>query len=533
VAARPITELEREDTGSHKRPALLVPPPAPPPQPSRLRRFGRDRAALLVYGLTVVWAGLFAWLSVARYRGFSTGRFDLGNMVQAVWSTANGGFLDTTDVSGIQFNRLGAHVDPVLALFAPLWMVWSSPEMLLVAQAAIVALGALPAFWLGRRWLGDDRLAVAGAAAYLLAPALMHATLFDFHPVTLAAPLLMFCIWAAEEARWVTLGMCAGLAVLCQEQVGLLIAALAVWLWFRHPDRRRAAAILAAGALGWVLIAFTVILPSFAIEGGNPHLSRYSSLGDGPAEILLAFVARPWEVAEIVLTPGRIGYVIGLLVPTLFLALAAPLLALVALPQLVINLFANSGPAQTVEYHYAVLLVPVLVAAALLGLAKLRARGIRNRFGRLLGDGGRMAAGIVAATLLTGVVLGPLPLWGWLPGGYGGSPMHAFTVDDHAAALQRAVDRIPEGVPVSATNAAGSHLSDRERIHLFPVLRDAEWVLYAEGARARAMARDRPTLRPLGTYKKLQLLRRNESRWQLVSDEDGVLLYRKVPRSRS
>ena len=70
-----------------------------------------------------------------RYRTFSTGRFDLGNMVQAVWSTTQGRFLDTTDVSGVQFNRLGAHVDPVLALFAPLWLVWSSPEMLLVAQA--------------------------------------------------------------------------------------------------------------------------------------------------------------------------------------------------------------------------------------------------------------------------------------------------------------------------------------------------------------------------------------------------------------
>ena len=141
MAARPITELEpREDTGSHKRPALL-PPPAPPPQPSRVRRAGRDRAALLVWGLAAAWAGLFSWLSVQRYRGFSTGRFDLGNMVQAVWSTANGSFLDTTDVSGVQFNRLGAHVDPVLALFAPLWMVWSSPEMLLVAQAVIVAAG--------------------------------------------------------------------------------------------------------------------------------------------------------------------------------------------------------------------------------------------------------------------------------------------------------------------------------------------------------------------------------------------------------
>ncbi|MGE0028625.1 MAG: DUF2079 domain-containing protein [Thermoleophilia bacterium] len=534
MAARPITELEpREDTGSHKRPAVLVPPPAPPPQPSRLRRIGRDRAALLVWGLTAAWAGLFSWLSVQRYRGFSTGRFDPGNMVQAVWSTANGNFLDTTDVSGAQFNRLGAHVDPVLALFAPLWMVWSSPEMLLVAQAVIVALGALPAFWLGRRWLGDDRLAVAGAVAYLMAPGLMHATLFDFHPVTLAAPLLLFCIWAAEEARWVTLGVCATLAVLCQEQVGLLIAVLAVWLWFRHPGRRRAAVILAGGALAWVVIAFAVILPAFALKGVNPHLSRYSSLGDSPGEILLSFVTRPWDVAEIVLTPGRIGYVFALLAATLFLALAAPLLAAVAVPQLVINLFASTGPAQTVDYHYAVLLIPVLVAASLLGLANLRARGLPSPLGRVLGDGRRMATGIVGATLLVGVFLGPLPLWGWLPGGYGGSPMHAFTVDEHAEILQRAVDMVPEGVPVSATNEAGSHLSARRRILLFPKLRDAQWVVYSESPRSRAMARDRPTLRPLGTYKKLQLLRKNQSRWELVFENDGVQVYRMVPLSRS
>ncbi|MDX6556906.1 MAG: hypothetical protein QOD86_3101, partial [Miltoncostaeaceae bacterium] len=149
------------------------------------------------------YAALFAGLSVARHRAFATGRFDLGNMVQAVWSTAHGHFLESTDVHGVQFSRLGAHVDPILALFTPLYMVWSSPESLLVAQAVIVSLGALPAFWLGRRWLGDDRLALAGAAVYLLYSPLQFATLFDFHPATLAAPLLMFCIWAAEEARWV------------------------------------------------------------------------------------------------------------------------------------------------------------------------------------------------------------------------------------------------------------------------------------------------------------------------------------------
>lgn len=526
MAATPITGVEpREDTGSHRRP---VPPlVAPPPPPTRVRRWLADRAQLVVWGLMALDAVVFSWMSVQGYRGFSTGRFDLGNMVQAVWSTTQGRPLDTTDVSGVQFSRLGAHVDPVLALFAPLWMLWSSPEMLLVAQAVIVATGALPAFWLGRRWLGDDRLAIAGALAYLLYPALGNATLFDFHPVTLAAPLLLYCIWAVEEAHWVTLAVCATLAALCQEQVGLLIAALGVWAWFRHPGRRRAALALIAGGLAWVAIAVGVIMPLFGIETTNAHIDRYSRLGDGPGDIALTFITRPWEVAEILVTPGRILYLIGLLVPLLLLPLAALPLAAVALPQLLINLFASSGPAQNVQYHYAVLLTPVFVAAALLGLANLRARGLEGRLGRLVRRSGLVAVLLVGAVLATGIWQGPLPLWGWVPGGWGSQAQNALTVDAHARALQKAVDMIPAGVPVSATNDAGSHLSARERIHLFPAIKDAEWVLISDGTRARIMARDRPTLRPFG-FRSRQRLLETSRRWRLVFQEDGVRLYRRV-----
>ena len=91
---------------------------------------------------------------------------------------------------------------------------------------------------------------------------------------------------------------------------------------------------------------------------------------------------------------------------------------------------------------------------------------------------------------------------------------------------------MPEGVPVSATNEAGSHLSARRRIHLFPKLKDAQYVLYADSDRSRAMARDRPTLRPLGTRPKLRQLtgsREDEVRHR----KEDVRLWRSVPRSRS
>jgi len=482
-----------------------------------------------VWALTAGWAALFSWLSVARYRGFSTGRFDLGNMVQAVWSTSQGNFLSTTDVSGAQFSRLGAHVDPILVLFVPLWWIWSSPEALLVAQAVIVSLGAIPAYWLGKRWLGDTRLAVAGAAVYLVLPGLQSATLFDFHPVTLAAPLLLFCIWAAEEARWVVLTVCAGLAVITQEQVGLLVAGVGVWLWFRHPDRRRAATGLVVGGLGWVAIAVGVIMPHFALEGGNPHISRYSRLGDGPGDILTTVVTRPWEVLEVMLTPGRVGYVLTLLLPLLLLPLAAPVLAAVALPQLLVNLLAAWGPAQSFHYHYAVLLAPILVAASLLGLSNIRARGSDDRLGRLAARTGPVAVLLVAAAALPGVWQGPLPIWGWI-GGWGGSPLHAFTINEDASAIQGAIDIIPPGEPVSATNDAGSHLSARRRIFLFPEMGNANWALISDGKRPRAIAADRPTLRPtipLGIRPRSRQLLRSP-KWKLIYEERGIRLYRRL-----
>ncbi|MBJ7453181.1 MAG: DUF2079 domain-containing protein [Blastococcus sp.] len=495
-----------------------------------------DRAALAVWAMMAAYAAVFSWLSVLRYRGFSTGRFDLGNMVQAVWSTSEGRLLETTDITGRQFSRLGAHVDPVLVLFAPLWWVWSSPEMLLVAQALIVATGALPAFWLGRRWLGDDRLALAGAAAYLLYPAVQHATLFDFHPVTLAAPLLLFCIWAAEEARWVTLGVCAALAALCQEQVGLLIAALAVWLWFRHPGRRRAAAILGASALAWVATAVLVIMPAFALQSSNAHIGRYSRLGDSPREIALTFLTRPWEAVAIIATPGRLTYLLALLLPLLLLPLAAPMLALVGLPQLTINLFASTGPAQTVDYHYAILLAPVLVAASMLGLARIRAGERGEGLQALAGRTRWVAGALVGAVLAAGIVQGPLPLWGWIPGAWDGSPRNAFTMDPQARAMAEAVALVPDDAVVAATNNAGSHLSARRRILLLPRLGNADWALLGDGPRLRAMALDRPTLRlqpkPGDVYtiglraRARQLL--TSRKWALVYERNGVKLYRRV-----
>jgi Predicted membrane protein (DUF2079) len=210
-----------------------------------------------------IWAAMIGWTAVlfaivrGAYLDFRLGRFDLGNMVQAVWSTTEGRPLEYTHGStGEQVVRLAAHVDPFLVLLAPLWLVWPSPLALALAQIAVTSLGALPVFWLGRAHLGSERAAGFLALGYLAYPWIATSAIGAIHPVTFAIPLLLFCVWFLDTGRLVPFAVCALLAMSTGELMGLPIAALGVWYVLARGRRRDGGLISLAGA-AWTTASTT------------------------------------------------------------------------------------------------------------------------------------------------------------------------------------------------------------------------------------------------------------------------------------
>jgi uncharacterized membrane protein len=504
-------------------------PPSPRPVASlpavwAVARVDRPLAAVAL--LAAAYAGVFSWLSIARYHAFWQARFDLGNMVQAVWSAAHGHLFITTDLQGEQISRLSSHVDPILGALAPLWWIWPSPVMLLVVQAVVVATGAFPAFLLGRRWLGDDRLAVAFGAVYLLYPPLQWATVTEFHAVTLAAPLLLWCIWAADAGRMVTLGVLATAAALCKEEVGLSLAILGLWMAV-SLHRRRAGAVLAACSLAWTAIAIWVVIPHFNHGQGSVHVAgRYGELGSDAGGVIRTLVTEPWRAADIIATEGRGRYVLALLLPLAFLSLFAPLLAAGALPELLLNLLSSRTAQHEITYHYASVIVPFLVAAAILGLSRLRRLNRPRALTEITDRPALLATLLVVWMVVAGIHLGPLPFWRHVPQG---SDLRTgeYTAGAHAAALSKAVALVPDDAVVSAGNRIGGHLSARRRILTFPVVADAEYVL---------VDRTRPDLADtIGPVEHERLVRAILARpdMRLIYERDGVLVIHRVTPARS
>ncbi|HSB39434.1 MAG TPA: DUF2079 domain-containing protein [Gaiellaceae bacterium] len=472
----------------------------------------RPGSRALLWTAVVAYAAGFAALSVLRHRAFSTGRFDLGNMVQAVWSTAHGHPLQITGLRGDQISRLGAHFDPILAAFAPLWLVWPSADMLLVAQAAALALGALPVFWLARKHLGSERVGLGFALAYLIYPPTQWLTLNEFHPVALACPLLLFAIWFLDEGRLVPFATCAIVAAATKEEIALVVAGLGIWYGLAHGRRLTGAAIAVAG-VAVALVAIEVVIPHFNRAGTSSFFTRYSQVGSTPGGIVHTALTDPWKVVTTAFTGRGLGYIARLVLPLALLVVLAPLALIAAVPELAVNLLSAATTQTSIRFHYTAGLIPVLVAAAVFGAKRLPPRV-------------PVAAIAVVVALVSNYLLGPVPLWRYFPGGQQ-QQAHAAEVSEHDRIAAQALRLIPSDAVVSATNSLGAHLSARRRVLSFPYLQDALWVAADETAPGYA---DR--LAPLPTAVQLSWLRRNPE-WRLVFERDGILIFRRASGAAS
>ena len=465
------------------------------------------RPGPLLWVAMAAYATAFGALSVLRHRAFETGRFDLGNMVQAVWSTAHGHPLQVTNLHGAQVSRLGAHVDPILVVFAPLWWLWPHPSLLLTAQAPAVALGALPVFWLTRKHTGSERAALGFSLAYLLFPATEWMTLNEFHPVALACPLLLFAIWYLDENRLLHFVLFALLAALTREEIPIVIAGLGIWY---AVGRRRwlAGGAIAVAGVAAAAIAIQVVIPHFHHGSESSFYGRYNAVGGSASGIVKKAFTDPGRLISVAFDHRGTHYLLDLLLPMAALALLAPLLLVALVPELGLNLLSSVDAQSSIHYHYVAAEIPILFAAAAIGAARLGRRA--------------PAAAIVAvlAAVAGNYLLGPIPLWRFVPGGETLQAKSA-QVTRHDRIAARELKLIPAGAAVSATNALGAHLSDRKRIFSFPYLKGAKWVVVDAQKPSLGDHNDKE-----GGLRRIAELRQ-DPRFRLVSAADGVLVFRR------
>src|SRR5437879_333348 len=146
---------------------------------------GRRTSAILPVGLALVATITYAAVGIYRHDHFASNAFDLGVQDQTVWGYSQLQMIPNT-VEMIR-NLLGDHFHPILMVLAPLYWIWDDARLLLVVQAALLAVAAIPIFWWARQQLGLLP-AIAFEAAYLGFWGVLSGVIYDLHPIALPVP---------------------------------------------------------------------------------------------------------------------------------------------------------------------------------------------------------------------------------------------------------------------------------------------------------------------------------------------------------
>jgi uncharacterized membrane protein len=499
-------------------------------------QIAREHLGLLILiGLCAI---TFACLSVVRHYTFNTAAYDLAMYDQAVWNTSQGrpfeiNLLEDT-MPGLT-NKLGDHVELILLPVAALYRLRSNPDVLLVVQAIALAALIWPLYQLVRHRSHSVWLAGIAVALYLLHPGMWNALLFDFHPVTLGAAFLIFALWMLVQRKHLAALIFAVLAMMCKEEIGLSVALLGVYAiffvrrpptsplrgsaqdtsrlicFFRSRDWRFGLLLIAIG-IAWSAIALGVIVPAFQPLGNSYYLNRYGRLGSTFTEVLLSPITKPDVFWLVISGPKRVAYYGDLLLPLGFLPFLGIEMLLPALPDIALNTLSAFAPSRTLDYHYAVVIVPFLILATAWGIDRL-AHWLSRWLNRRLV--------LIAASVFALIAMSAYQIdryRGFVP--LSDRYMGTYTIEPRDPIGWQLAAQIPAQAIVSAQFNLLPHVSQRPRAHIFPRIDDATYIfLDTQGV-----------IEPFQTQAEYQAAVdavRHDPSFEVISEQAGFILLRR------
>ncbi len=318
------------------------------------------------YADRVVWeliAGfiiIFSYLVILQYSSFSYQDWDFASEANIMWNTVNGRPFYYSFMQQVIF---GYHLFLVSVLIAPIYAVFQHPVTLLILQTIFLGLAAYPLYLLARLKIGRS-LALAVSFAYLLYPTIGYIALFETHFEVYVIFFLFYALYFFEKEKFAGFIGFVFLALLCKENVSLVIFMLGVYGFLRRRSAKWVLWPMALGA-GWFILATKVVIPYFAKDrqlypDGFMFAIYYEHLGRNIFEMFHTLITQPGLIARTIFTKAKIIYLVRVFAPGGFLALFSPASLLITLPVFMQNLLSLKPSHFSIMYHYLAMAIPFI-----------------------------------------------------------------------------------------------------------------------------------------------------------------------------
>lgn len=386
----------------------------------------RCPSAFLVGVSAVIYVCRVTWVNLMEFNSLYCSNTMLAVNDQLVWyisKTAK----SFSPMYGV--NYFFGHFKPILYIFALFYKIIPGPPTLLFIQTLLLGTGAIPVYLIARKKIKENFYHFISPLTYLLSMTLISYT--SFHTATCAIPFLLWAVYFMEkEYAKMSFFFCI-LAILCKENVCLIIFALGLYILIFRKDlniRKPLGYSLLIFSLTWFYTTVYIIMPILSAESRTEFLKEVNAIYS---------YLNPVKLIRLLPSPDRILYIFFLFLPFGFLPLFSPL-SLVALPEVLINLLSSNAAQIRIFNYYSGIILAFFFLASLEVIYKRR----------------WLSLYLLSFVFFTLLFFGPSP---------------EYTVDRHSRIGKNILESIPEDASVYAQVGLASHLSRREKVNIYLV----------------------------------------------------------------
>ena len=373
------------------------------------------------------------------------------------------------------FHVLGDHIEWVLFLILPIYLIFKTPITLILFQSVLISIGAFVVYILSRKVLKSELAAFLMCLTYLIHPAIQYVILFDFHPTVLPLPFIFLAVYSLIQKNYKILALSLFFIGICKEYFVLMLIPFGIFIFFIDIEKskkftkfkrvsfaslfskqRIVGLVILLVGIAWFLINFKVLIPML-YKGIYYYFNANSYFGTSIGEIIKTILLNPLKVIKFVFTIDKLAFLILFSAPVFFglFSFFAPEFLFLGVTELSILLLYQTNSLSEIVYHHQIPLMAIVLVATIIGIKRLSAffKSKKTRKTVVIA----CSFGVLATAILANAFFGPFTIL---------YDMDNFNPNKaYVRAGNNILGMIPGDASVIAPNWVIPHLSQREEIY--------------------------------------------------------------------
>lgn len=402
--------------------------------------------------------------TVYRLKTYVSTTYDFGIFSQMFHSMKTTGLPTTTLERDGALSHFAVHVSPIFYLMLPFYALFPYPATLQVLQAVVLASAVIP-FWLIVRNRGFSPMASCLLSCLmLLYPALAGGTSYDLHENVFLTPLLFWVFYFIDKRKLWGIVLCGSLTLMVKEDAAVYVAILGLYLLGKalvcQKEERRWHLLIGGGIVLFSVAYFLTATHYLASSGDGVMTNRYWNLmpdkTGGLFDVIKTVAVLPIKALRECFLEEKLNYILQTMLPLLFL----PFLTrryerlLLLIPYLLLNLVTDYQYQYNIFFQYGFGSAAFLLYASVLNLQDLITAIPKGKRGNVLPAAAAISLGITVV-LFSGIALNRTE-----------QNVRRYTNDpERYETIAQMLEKIPEGVPVTASGQYTVPLSNREIVY--------------------------------------------------------------------